>query len=69
MRVRLARCTACGRPTGPTMPGRAHILAQGGGESAAAERVIQANQGLLRRLYSNTLDKGQPLIYIEIGPA
>ena len=68
-RVRLARCTARGRPTGPTMLGRARILAQVGDESAAAERAIQANHGLLRRFYSSTLDKGQPLIHIEIGPA
>jgi PPOX class probable F420-dependent enzyme len=64
--VLLAPCTMRGRPAGPAMPGRARIL--GPDQIAAAERAIQANHGVLRRLYSHTLDRGQPLAYIEIGP-
>nr|WP_279579627.1 hypothetical protein [Fodinicola feengrottensis] len=37
-------------------------------EGAAVERIIQANNGLVRRLYTSLLDGPDTIAYLEIGP-
>lgn len=60
--VLIAPCTPRGRPTGPPMTGTARIL---GNKSVLAERAIQRNFGLARRLYERwfTLPDGA---YVEV---
>lgn len=65
-RVLLAPSTGRGRPTGAAMPGFARIL--GHDEEAVAERVLRARHGLLRLLYTKTVEDHLPTVYIEIGP-
>ncbi|WP_117214766.1 PPOX class F420-dependent oxidoreductase [Allorhizocola rhizosphaerae] len=65
--VLLAPSTGRGRPTGPAMLGYARVLDQD--EEPVAERALAARHGLLRRLYSKTVDSRLPTVYIEIGPA
>lgn len=64
--VLLAPSTNRGRPTGATMPGFARVLDQD--EEPIAERALRARHGLLRRLYSRTVDDHLSTVYIEIGP-
>ncbi len=52
-RVRVAPCTARGRPLGPPAEGRARVL-QGPAEEQRAEVALQANYGSGRRLYKAT---------------
>ncbi len=64
--VLVAPSTSRGRPTGAAMEGYARVLDRD--EEPAAERALRARQGLLRWLYSNTVDARLPTVYIEIGP-
>ncbi|GAA1659618.1 hypothetical protein GCM10009765_06220 [Fodinicola feengrottensis] len=64
--VLVAPCTSRGRPTGPPMAGVARVLDLA--EGAAVERIIQANNGLVRRLYTSLLDGPDTIAYLEIGP-
>jgi uncharacterized protein len=65
--VRIAPCTARGRPLGPPIDGRARVLQPS--ESERAERAIAANYGPIRRMYE---DVGKRLkidtVYIEVEP-
>ncbi len=47
--VRVAPCTVRGKPTGPVAEGRGRILSDG--ESALAERALDAHYGWRRRIY------------------
>jgi PPOX class probable F420-dependent enzyme len=63
--VRVAPCTTRGKPVGPPFVGRARIL--GPEEEAEAERWLQANYGLGRRLYS-LMGRSVPSTYVEVTP-
>ena len=65
-RVLLAPCTVRGRPRGPAAEGRARVLPAE--ESDRAERALQANYGLGRRLYERA-GVADDLVYLEISPA
>jgi PPOX class probable F420-dependent enzyme len=62
--VLLAPSTSRGRPTGAAMPGYARILDKD--EEPLAERALRARHGLLRYLYSRTVDSRLPTVYVEI---
>ena len=67
--VRLAPCTARGKPLGPPAEGRARVLDQPG-EEQQAEAALQANYGLARRLYEGAGGAlGTKTVYLEITPA
>lgn len=63
--VLLVPSTSRGRPTGAAMRGTARVLDDD--EEAAAERALQAHHGLLRRVYSTTVDHHLPTVYLEVG--
>ena len=58
--------TGRGRPTGAAMRGAARVLDRA--EEATAEHALRARHGLLRWLYSATVDDHLPTVYLEIGP-
>ena len=64
--VRVAPSTTRGKPVGPPFAGRARIL--GPDEEAEAERWLQANYGLGRRLYS-LMGRSVPSTYVEVTPS
>jgi PPOX class probable F420-dependent enzyme len=68
-RVRVAPCTARGKPLGPPAEGRARVLDQHD-DSELAEVALRTNYGLGRKLYERA---GEALrnetIYLEITPA
>jgi PPOX class probable F420-dependent enzyme len=64
-RVRIAPCTARGRPLAPLIEGVAEILE--GAEVAAAEQALRDNYGLGRRVYERALASGDAA-YVEVGP-
>ena len=64
-RVLIAPCTTRGRPLGPPFRGRARILS--GAEAMDAERWIQANYGLLRRIYEWMIADADAT-YVEVAP-
>jgi PPOX class probable F420-dependent enzyme len=67
-RVLLAPCDNRGKPKGPAAEGRARILAPE--EEERAERAIQANFGLGRRMYEGVaMSVGPEGVYIEVTPA
>jgi PPOX class probable F420-dependent enzyme len=65
-RVRIAPCTARGKPLGPAAEGTARVL--GDGEEEHAERTIQSNYGLFRRIYESA-SGGMDVVYVEVTPA
>ena len=65
--VLLAPCSARGRPLGPPMAGAARIVARD--EEPHAERALQANYGLARRLYRMTRGSLPDAVYLEVRPA
>lgn len=58
--------TSRGRPTGAAMLGSARVIDRN--EEAAAEYALRARHGLLRRVYSTTVDDHLPTVYLEVGP-
>ncbi len=64
--VLVAPCTIRGRPLGPAFRGRAQILAAGDA-AAAAERWIQSNYGLGRRLYEWAIADADA-VYVAVTP-
>jgi uncharacterized protein len=67
-RVLVAPCTVRGRPRGPAAEGRARVLAPE--DADRAERAIQANYGLGRRVYEGAGSMANvDLVYVEITPA
>jgi uncharacterized protein len=68
-RVRVAPCTARGKPLGLPADGRAWLLEQQS-ERALAEAALRANYGLGRKLYEGAGEAlGIKTIYLEITPA
>ena len=67
-RALLVPCTIRGKPLGPAIEGRARVLPRE--EWDRAERAIQANYGLGRRLYNAPWrgGKAEALTYLEIAP-
>jgi PPOX class probable F420-dependent enzyme len=66
-RVRVAPCTARGKPLGPPADGTARLLDQSA-DADLAERALEANYGLGRKLYRRTLSTADAT-YIEVAPA
>ena len=64
--VRVAPATSRGRPLGPPFLGTACVVPPEG--EANAERWLQANYGMGRRVYMRFLDRVQN-VYVEITPA
>jgi uncharacterized protein len=64
--VRIAPCTARGKPLGHPAEGRGRVLDQADDE-ARAEAALAANYGLGRRLYERTAGAGT--VYLEITPS
>jgi uncharacterized protein len=64
-RVLVAPCSVRGRPLGPPFEGRARILPETA--SAAAERAIQANYGIIRRVYEWVIRDAEAR-YVEVTP-
>jgi uncharacterized protein len=65
-RARLAPCTARGRPLGPPIEGRARVVP--GEEEEHAERALQSNYGLGRRVYTSAVAR-EGFVYLEVMPA
>jgi uncharacterized protein len=67
-RVHIAPCTFRGKPLGPSVEGRARVLAPD--QSERAQRAIAANYGFERRFYERTVSRllYSELLYIEIAP-
>lgn len=66
--VRIAPCTARGRPLGQPLKARARVLEPS--ESERAERAIAANYGPMRRLYEGAGKRLQiATVYIEVEPS
>lgn len=64
-RVRVAPCTARGRPLGPPFEGIARVLDPP--DKERAERIVAANYGLERRLYNRLLGEApEHAAFIEI---
>ena len=68
-RVRVAPCTARGKPLGPPAEGLARVLDQHV-DSELAEVALQANYGLGRKIYEGAGGAlGIETVYLEIAPA
>ena len=67
--VRVAACTARGKPLGPPADGRARVLDQPSDEEEA-EAALRANYGLGRKAYEGAGSAlGADTVYLEITPA
>jgi PPOX class probable F420-dependent enzyme len=67
-RVRVAPASVRGKPVGPLAEGTARLLPAA--DEARAERAIQANYGLGRRLYERMGGPlGVEMVYLEVTPA
>jgi PPOX class probable F420-dependent enzyme len=67
-RVLVAPCDSRGKPLGPAAEGRARIIPPE--EEQAAERAIQANFGVGRKLYEGVaMSVGPEGVYLEVIPA
>ena len=68
-RVRVAPCTARGKPLAPPAEGRARVLDQPS-DGEEAETALQANYGLGRKIYEGAGGAlGTATVYLEITPA
>jgi uncharacterized protein len=66
-RVRVAPASVRGKPTGPLAEGTARVLAPE--DEARAERAIQSNYGLGRKLYEGMGGPlGVEMVYLEVTP-
>ena len=64
-RVRVAPCTARGKPTGPPVDATARAT---GPDDEAAERALAAKYGFQRRFYERLAPYGE-LVYVEVTAA
>jgi uncharacterized protein len=64
--VRVAPCSATGKPLGPPADARARVLGQAS-EQRGAEAALQANYGLGRRIYER-LGRAET-VYLEVTPS
>ena len=68
LHVRVAPCTARGKPLGPPAEGQARVLDEPSDE-AKAEAALQANYGLGRKVYEGAGGAlGVKAVYLEITP-
>jgi PPOX class probable F420-dependent enzyme len=65
--VRVGPCDPRGKPKGPLAEGTAQVLPAA--EEQRAERALQANYGLGRRLYEGALGGLVDAVYLEISPS
>jgi PPOX class probable F420-dependent enzyme len=65
-RVLVGPCDVRGKPKGPLVEGRARILSAE--EEPHAEKAIQSNYGLGRRIYEAGVAMRVPGIYVEVEP-
>jgi uncharacterized protein len=66
-RALIAPCDGRGKPLGPAAEGRARILAHE--DEAAAEKAIQANFGMGRKVYEGiAMNMGPEGVYVEVSP-
>lgn len=65
-RVLVGPCDARGKPKGPMVEARGRVL--GSGEEGQAERAIQSNYGLFRRLYEGSFAMKVDGAYVEVMP-
>ncbi len=63
--VRVAPCDSRGKPLGPPFMGKARVVADD--EVPAAERALQSNYGIGRRIYT-AFSRGVPVVYVEVTP-
>jgi PPOX class probable F420-dependent enzyme len=63
--VRVAPCTNRGKPVGPPFIGKARLLPDE--EAAAADRAIQSNYGIGRKIYT-ALSGNAETVYVEVTP-
>jgi hypothetical protein len=63
--VRVAPCTSRGKPDGPPFIGKARVLPDR--EVPTAERALQSNYGLGRRIYQ-AFSRKVPTVYVEVTP-
>ncbi|MEA2440528.1 MAG: hypothetical protein QOH76_1952 [Thermoleophilaceae bacterium] len=67
-RVRVATSNVRGKPHGPLIEGRGRVVSPE--EEEHAERVLQSNYGLGRRVYEGTMGAAAgSMVYIEVSPA
>jgi uncharacterized protein len=66
-RVLVGPCDVRGKPKGPLGEGRARVLSAA--EKGAAERAIQSNYGLFRRIYEGSFAMKVEGAYVEVEPA
>jgi uncharacterized protein len=67
-RVLVGPCDARGKPKGPLVEGEARILS-GPLEEERAERAVQSNYGLFRRVYESGFAMRVEGTYVEVSPA
>ena len=66
-RVLVAPCDSRGKPLGPAAEGRARLLSEA--DEEVAERAIQANFGVGRKLYEGVaMNLGPEGVYLEVTP-
>jgi uncharacterized protein len=63
--VRVAPCDSRGKPLGPPFVGKARVVSDD--EAAAAERTVQSNYGVGRRIYTSFSGR-VPNVYVEVTP-
>jgi uncharacterized protein len=63
--VRVAPCDSRGKPKGAPFVGKARVLSDS--EGPTAERAIQSNYGVGRRMYTAFSDR-VPNVYVEVTP-
>ena len=63
--VRVAPCDSRGKPLGAPFIGKARVVADD--EAPAAERALQSNYGIGRRIYTAFSNRA-PSVYVEVTP-
>jgi hypothetical protein len=66
-RVLVGPCDARGKPSGPMVEARARVVAPD--EEPQAERAVQSNYGLLRRIYKGSFSGRVDDAYVEVEPS
>ena len=66
-RVLVGPCDVRGKPKGELIEARARVLSAG--EEARAEKAIQSNYGLFRRIYEGSFAMKVDGAYVEVEPA
>jgi PPOX class probable F420-dependent enzyme len=66
-RVLIGPCDPRGKPKGPMVEAHARVVSES--EKARAERAVQSNYGLFRRLYKASFSGRVEDAYVEVTPA